>query len=202
VKRDRARRNTNSVQTQVKSFLQSRIGGRILIAILVGVAIYGALALIVPPARRAPPKTAFSVPPRYEFPHFARPPKSTTLFYVDFLTFGKTVIAVHDTPVEPTISAGTPLVMIGWAVDQRTRRLGSAVYAQVDGGGRLPAQYGISRPDVARYFHEPAYRDAGFRCTIPTGNLRPGVHSVDLIVINSQNTDYYLMPTHVRFKID
>jgi len=183
-----------------RGFFTSGSGGLVVIAVLMLVAIFGGVALVRPIDKPRPnPKLLLATAPSPQpSAHLVRREKSGPQFWIDTLAIGNEPLAFGGKAI-PTIPAGALLMVDGWAVDLRAKKLASAVYVQVDGGTPLSAQYGIPRPDVARYFHQTSYENAGFHCNIPTATLSPGVHSLNLILVNSQKTAMYHLTSSVRF---
>lgn len=177
------------------------VRGKILIVVLVVVAFLGVIPFILATNRPRSASVHAATPPSQPFPLPSRLETVSTLFWIDVLAIGKKTLVVGGSKAVPTISSGQTLTMYGWAVDKRAKELASAVYVQVDGNSPLSATYRLPRADVARFFREPSYADAGFRCNIRTENLSPGIHSLNLIVINSRKTAYYYMDTNVHFSI-
>ena len=130
-----------------------------------------------------------------------RPQSGTTKFWLDFIAFDHTSLAVGSKPTVPTIEAGAPLRLSGWAIDERARNLGAAVFAQIDNRAPVAMNYHMPRPDVARFFHQPAYLLAGFGGSLPTDNLSSGVHLIFLDVINHAGSAYYRMDTKQRITV-
>jgi hypothetical protein len=88
------------------------------------------------------------------------------------------------------VSAGRPITLSGWAVDEPAHKAAAAVYLDVD-GHLFPASYGSSRPDVAQALQEPGYEKSGFEGRIKAG---PGSHNVMLRVVNAAGSGYYRGP--------
>ncbi|MBV9277213.1 MAG: hypothetical protein JOZ97_03155 [Candidatus Eremiobacteraeota bacterium] len=184
---------------------------RLLVAALLCAAIAITVAIVVVGlrARRAQPVVRTLNPSIAEPPAAANrtsipglhPQSGTTKFWVDFLAFGDTSLPVGAKHVVPTIVAGVPLRLSGWAVDQNAKNLAAAVFAQIDNNAAVPMNYHIPRADVAKFFHEPAYTLAGFNGALPTDHLSSGVHSIFLDVINSAGTAYYHVDTKQRIVI-
>jgi hypothetical protein len=177
----------------------SRTAERLLIAVLFVTVIAIAIGLIMPKERPAARVSPAPISPSQALLQHMRAEKSPTLFWIDFLAFGNKSLAVGVRPAQPTIRAGVPLAVSGWAVDKDAKKLASAVYLRVDDGPPVATTYRMARPDVARYFHEAVYANAGFRGLIPTNDLSPGVHVLYLVVVNVAKTAYYDVDTKLRF---
>src|SRR5205823_1828715 len=74
----------------------------------------------------------------------------------------------------PAITAGTPLRISGWAVDDQARAAADGVIVFVDEGAGTTAQYGLDRPDVAKALGNDAYRSSGFAAEAATSSLAIG----------------------------
>ena len=157
------------------------------------------LVVVALKARPALPIAKRFVGPTLGPLHGMRPEDGTTLFWVDFLAFGKTSLPVGVRPSRPTIPMGVPLRISGWAVDARAKSGAGDVFAQIDNGARVLMTYGTARPDVARHFQAPAYGKAGFRGTIPTNGLMLGIHTIYLDIVSASKNDYYHIDTKQRF---
>ncbi|MBV9503291.1 MAG: hypothetical protein JO138_28285 [Acidobacteriaceae bacterium] len=183
-----------------ESAFRSQVVGWLSIAILLVIAVTTAASLLTsrkdvgapPAASTAAPNSPSTLPHDFE--------EGPTLYWIDSLSSGTKTLSSGGKTV-PSIASGAVLSVVGWAVDLRARQLGSAVYLQVDDSPPARVTYHLSRPDVAQFFHEPAWKDAGFRCDLRTADLSTGEHSLNIIVINSSKTAYYLMNTHVRFSV-
>lgn len=83
-------------------------------------------------------------------------------------------------------------VIKGWAVDSSTNEPAKSVTAEIDGERLYPILgYGVSRPDVAQYYHNDKYEYTGFDWGIPVKDLSSGEHILRLRIINSDGTGYY-----------
>jgi len=89
----------------------------------------------------------------------------------------------------------------GWALDARAAKLASGVAARVDGARRIAGTYGNPRPDVARFFHTPAYEASGFRLVVPAGSLAPGRHTVELLVLSADRSRFYALPRPLTLEV-
>ncbi len=87
------------------------------------------------------------------------------------------------------IRANSSLKLDGWAVDDEAKALAAGVEVVIDGKA-YRALYGRSRPDVAAYFHVPAYLNAGFSASVPMAAVGPGQHKLALRVIAQDRKSY------------
>jgi hypothetical protein len=87
------------------------------------------------------------------------------------------------------IRASGSLKVDGWAVDEKAKALAAGVDVVIDGKA-YRALYGRSRPDVAAYFHVPAYLNAGFSASVPMAAVGPGRHRLALRVIAQDRKSY------------
>jgi hypothetical protein len=101
----------------------------------------------------------------------------------------------------PTILAGTPLRVSGWAVDDQARAAAEGVIIFVDDGPGTTARYGLDRPDVAKALGNDAYRYSGFAAEASTSSLRAGRHSLGLRIFNAEGTGVYEPPTRFFFEV-
>ncbi|MBV8905038.1 MAG: hypothetical protein JOZ22_15520, partial [Acidobacteriia bacterium] len=107
-----------------------------------------------------------------------------TRFWLDYLAFDGTSLPIGQKVFVPTIAAGVPFTISGWAVDTSAKKPAAAVFAQLDDATPAVMIYGKRRPDVARFFHMPAYQLVGFSGPIPTANLPAGIHTIYLNIID------------------
>ena len=125
-----------------------------------------------------------------------------TRFWLDYLAFNGASFPIGQKALVPTIDAGAPFTITGWAVDARTKKPAAAVFAQLDDAPPAVMIYGKRRPDVARFFHMPVYMLVGFSGAIPTVGLPAGVHTIYLNVIDHSGHAYYFVDTNQRITID
>jgi hypothetical protein len=93
-----------------------------------------------------------------------------------------------------TVNTSVPLKISGWAVDAIAREAASGVDIVID-QKPFAARYSVNRPDVAGYFHTPAYRRSGFELVVPATQLSAGQHSLLLRIIDQQGTGYFQSPS-------
>ena len=136
-------------------------------------------------------------------PHeFSNRLDGNTAFSVDVVssdhsskTFGGTGTAAFST------RKGDEVTVTGWAVDSVAQAPASAVMLQVGPGERIVAQYGASRPDVARVLGVPTYVNSGFVALIPTTKLRVGRHDLSLLIFDAKTRGYYLEKNRVLLSL-
>jgi hypothetical protein len=114
-------------------------------------------------------------------PGLIRPLKSDTRCFVDYAN-GRPA----STDVLNSLPTGWILIS-GWAIDETAHNIASAVYVDID-NVLFPAQYGISRTDVAEALKEPAYEHSGFSAWV---YIKSGVHKASIRVVNAARSGYY-----------
>jgi hypothetical protein len=98
---------------------------------------------------------------------------------------GNFELAVDTVTAQPVISQSTGSVWIsGWTADYQTNTV-SSVHVLVDGVFVGDATLGISRPDVAAYFHNPAWANTGYQFVLPASGLTEGPHQVTTTATDS-----------------
>ena len=124
-----------------------------------------------------------------------------TRSWLDNLAIGRTSLPIGKKVLVPTIEAGVPFTISGWAVDAGAKKPAAAVFAQLDDAVPAVMIYGKARADVARFFDVPAYQLVGFSGTIPTDDLPAGVHTIYLSIIDHLGHAYYFVDTKQRITI-
>ena len=92
-----------------------------------------------------------------------------------------------------TIVSVTPvqaITLLGWSIDGPAMKPNSSMYLEVDGKEIMPVLYGLKRPDVGVHFGSGALAASGFQVVIPPDRFGPGVHRVDLILVDAAGTAY------------
>jgi hypothetical protein len=92
------------------------------------------------------------------------------------------------------------VVVEGWAVDDAAGAPAGGVRVVID-GQRATAAYGHARPDVASAYHRRAYRGSGFRATLPTASLAPGIHRVAVEVIAADGHGRYVLSSPASIEV-
>lgn len=77
---------------------------------------------------------------------------------------------------QQSLPQGGLLQVQGWAVDQEDGSPIAQVVLLIDGAPSGQATLGLSRPDVANVFGNPAWTNSGWTLTVPTTNLSVGKH--------------------------
>jgi hypothetical protein len=86
------------------------------------------------------------------------------------------------------VRGGEILGISGWAVDIGAKQVARAVLVRIDGAPPLRADTCGERPDVGRFFGEPAYARAGYGLRVrPTA----GVHHLSFDVLSSDGRTIY-----------
>jgi hypothetical protein len=81
-----------------------------------------------------------------------------------------------------TIATSNPLILHGWAVTPDTLTPGQRLLVSIDGAKAVPdPSYGMARPDVGAAIN-PAATRSGFSTPIPIAGLKPGPHTIHLIL--------------------
>lgn len=111
------------------------------------------------------------------------------------------IVAVADASRIVHVNRTQSITIQGWALDARAAKLAGGVAALVDGTHRIAGTYGDLRPDVARFFHTPAYEACGFRLIVPAGSLAPGRHTVELLALSADRSRFYALPRPLTLDI-
>jgi hypothetical protein len=92
---------------------------------------------------------------------------------------------------------GDLVQLSGWAFEKAGRRVLGRAYVRVDDDVRIPAAYGIYRPDVARA-HAGVEDRAGFGATFSAAALPPGVHVIAMEFVTADG--FRVIQTPVLFR--
>ena len=84
-----------------------------------------------------------------------------------------------------TVQSTDNLYVSGWIADPTDGSPMSNVHVLVDGVSVGTPTLGISRPDVASYYNNPAYTNSGFTFTYAASQLSPGSHAITVVGTNS-----------------
>lgn len=91
--------------------------------------------------------------------------------------FGVIDFAGNSGQTNASIPQGELLYARGWAADAEDGSPAQVVLT-IDGHPAGQATLGLSRPDVANAYSQPAYSNSGWSITASLGNLSPGQHTV------------------------
>ena len=87
------------------------------------------------------------------------------------------------------VASGAPVQLRGWAVDARGHAPAAAVIVDVN-GKLYQCRHGLASPDVADYFHTPAYVNSGFVCDLLASAVRIGPNELYLNIVSSGGQTY------------
>ncbi len=100
-----------------------------------------------------------------------------------------TVAPIFHQPVR--VAAGSPLIIVGWAVDEQHQSSAGGVDVVVD-GAPFSATYGLERADVAAYLRLPAYKNCGFTVTLPPSKIASkGRHELSLRILTNDGKSFF-----------
>lgn len=91
---------------------------------------------------------------------------------------GNLDLAVDATTSSTTVSQQDELSVSGWIADPVDGSPLSHVTVAIDGRAVGTPTLGITRPDVAAYFHNNTYTKSGYHLSYHAGSLTPGSHTV------------------------
>lgn len=92
------------------------------------------------------------------------------------------------------LSENYPLTLSGWALDREQRRPAVAVDIVIDGIS-YRGTYGIERPELAHYFKDSLFANAGFELAIPAGAIAPGAHQLTIRIWQPGGKAYLETPS-------
>jgi hypothetical protein len=94
--------------------------------------------------------------------------------------------------VDPT--AHQSIEIQGWAADPVAGPI-RALFVVIDGTTRLPAKYGLDRPDIAALApHGSRDRFVGFYAAFATSLLGPGRHEITFVAVPAEGASYAIVP--------
>ena len=111
--------------------------------------------------------------------------------------FGSLDVAVDSVTTSTTVAWNHAVTVNGWAADTTDGAPVASVQILSDGNVVATATLGLSRPDVAAAYNNPAYTNSGWTATIPSGTLTSGVHSITAIASNSSGATTTLGPKSI-----
>ncbi|MCM3881631.1 MAG: class I SAM-dependent methyltransferase [Vicinamibacterales bacterium] len=114
---------------------------------------------------------------------------SPTPFFLDYL--GSVQDPARSAAVE--VPASEPLVVAGWAIDERSRHPAAWIEIVLDG---IPyrTEARVPRSDVAAAHGNIQYLRCGFLASLPADRLSPGSHAVKLRIVLKGGHTYYQTP--------
>jgi hypothetical protein len=124
-----------------------------------------------------------------------------TRFSIDAVVAGSSSYLVTGVQPQISIEPGTPLLVKGWAVDDRARAPGKGVRVVLDGGFSVMADYGMPRADVAETLQNSNLVDSGFEARVPTKGLAAGQHELTFEIIDAAGKGVYRVPQRIQFTV-
>jgi hypothetical protein len=113
-------------------------------------------------------------------------PKTITVTKVNVPPVGNLETAADSSTLQPTISQSSGTLYVnGWAADYQDNGAAKSVEILIDGTPLVPAILGISRPDVAAYYNNPAWANTGFDLYTSVSGLSQGTHQVTAVATDS-----------------
>jgi|GEM_PF-3094653 len=94
-----------------------------------------------------------------------------------------------------------PLVISGWAIDERGGALAGNVFVLVDGALLAPTDYERYREDVAAHFENDAYTYSGWSANLDLEELDEGLHKLTLRIISQDGKRCYEPNRGVRIYV-
>jgi hypothetical protein len=120
------------------------------------------------------------IPPSYTYGSIAEP----CLHYVPASSY----------PVAVINSTQETITITGWAVDEKTNSVATAVFIIIDGQVFVPTLYGLMRPDVADSLSNPSFEYSGFIATFSPSILKAGPHTIQLEIVGNGSQYAYVTP--------
>ncbi len=105
--------------------------------------------------------------------------------------------AIDSVTRSTTIPSTDMLFVSGWVADPTDGSPLSNVRVYIDSVVVGTPTLGISRPDVASYFNNPAYANSGFSFTYSASLLSAGIHAVTVVGTNSHGVSTTLGPLDI-----
>ncbi len=79
----------------------------------------------------------------------------------------------------------------GWAFDKLSKKAAKGVIVAVDNKQYFATKYGFYRPDVSKRYKNKNYDYTGFEARIPTAKIGKGIHTISLVIVDSNAKKYY-----------
>jgi hypothetical protein len=111
----------------------------------------------------------------------------TATFTNTYQPIGVLEKAVDNSTSSATVQQSDSLLVSGWVADPVDGSPLSNVKVYVDGNLFGTPTLGISRPDVAAAYNNPAYANSGYQLIASASSLSLGAHSVTVIAIDSSS---------------
>ena len=111
----------------------------------------------------------------------------TATFTNTFQPMGVLEKAQDNTTNSTTVQQGDSLLVSGWAADPVDGSPLANIKVYIDGTLFGTPTTGISRPDVAAAYNNPAYTNSGYQLVMSSSALTLGSHSVTVIAIDVNN---------------
>jgi hypothetical protein len=100
-----------------------------------------------------------------------------------------------------TVSSSDSIYINGWAADPTDGSPVTSVLIYIDGVSVGAPTLGISRPDVASYYNNPAYANSGFTLNYPASGLSAGTHSITAVATNGGGVKTTLGPLTITVNV-
>jgi sugar lactone lactonase YvrE len=111
---------------------------------------------------------------------------------------GNLEMAVDSLTGSANVSQADLLTVSGWVADPADGSPVANVKVYIDGTSVGTPTLGISRPDVATYFHNHAYANAGFTLSYYAGNLALGTHTVTVVATDAGGKSTTFGPSTIK----
>jgi hypothetical protein len=129
--------------------------------------------------------------------------QDTTCKLDELQLYTRDEIGRRDSPPDKiSVEPGSAIYLSGWAVDRPAMTPAAGVYFSVDRDRRdpIPARYGLPSTDLALKTGLLGWSHCGFTGLLPTKDLEPGVHTVELLIVSRNWNGFY--PIHgFQFRI-
>ena len=124
------------------------------------------------------------------------------LLTLDSVSVGNATPIMLGADPKPLVHAhsGQNLTINGWAVDASASAAAGGLLAQIDEGRRIPASYGVIRPDVAQAVGISDLA-TGFGLVVPAELLGPGRHEFSFLVLTQARNGFYLIRDRLEVEI-
>jgi hypothetical protein len=110
---------------------------------------------------------------------------------------GNLETAIDASTGNTTVNSNDSIYINGWAADPTDGAPVTAVTIYIDGVSVGSPTMGISRPDVASYYNNPAYKNSGFTLYYPAASLSGGAHTLTAVETNGGGVKTTLGPLSI-----